>query len=226
MYPDTLLVACLPIGAAANSAEWLTNDASAIYRALDPVDFPADLLSRVYKIYRDTYEAYGPPLIEDEDELLEYDRFVLFFEEGTKVSVTTVHASKLIAVAVFRVKEVGLKGGMRASDGSKAGRTSVKRFAVSSYCAQRVFGEISGRLEKAILHEVPTIPVRCALLVLAALGKVGTPTKNDHYTRLIEPIGVQEKVMVGDPLVPPGPGNSGSELEHKSEAPATEPEDQ
>ncbi len=187
-------IAKLSLGQAAEGAEWLVDDKSENYVPMDAVDLPDEYLERVFELYQKTYSGYGEPFITDAFQLFKYHRWILIFKgEGDG-------AKNIVAFALFTESDNGLKGGLKGSDLERSSRAAVKSFAIGSYSANGVYGEISGRLEKAIVESVPVVAFAIARDVLANQGKEIQQTKDNHYTREIRNIGVVEKIMVGRPI--------------------------
>jgi hypothetical protein len=196
---DRFLVASLTLAQASEPADWLADETSAHYEAIDPTDLDDASVLRVFELYQATYRALGEPFLKDPYALFKYDRWVLFYASDD-------HSPKsLVACALFDVTSCGLKGRFKASDLSPQGRSAVKAFAVASYNAQGVFGEVSDKLEAAILDKVRVVPFEDARRVLKKLGHVVEDAGQEHYARSIHGEQVT-KVMVGYPHVPDDEG--------------------
>jgi hypothetical protein len=190
-------IARLRIDEAFAHPTWLTDDASARYQVLeDALDVPEEYVERVFELYQKTYQSYGPPRFTDSRQLLKYDRWILFFEGDDH------DAKHMIAFALLGSTEEGLKAGLRGSDLSLRARAAVKAFAIGSYNTPGVYGEISERLEAAIIAEVPVVPFMVARTILVGHGKDIQRVADDdeHYTRELRNIGRVPKIMVGRPL--------------------------
>jgi hypothetical protein len=189
------LVARLSLEAATANADWIADDTHECYDEIDPIDFEQEA-KRVFELYLRTYSDLGPPFVTEADQLFKYNRWVLFYADGSTA------ASDIIACALFDVTDCGIKGRLKASDLSSAGRLATKDFAIASYNAPKVFGEVSGRLERAISDRVRIVDFARAKRVMKRLGHDIEPVKSGpHYERTIHGERVQ-KLMVGDPIVP------------------------
>lgn len=200
MNDGALLVARLPTGQTAKSADWLTDDHDRRYQATDPLDLPEGVLDRVYELYRKAYARLSPrPLISERDQLLTYNRWILLVS-GPSSPRRTPAPEKIDGFALLKVKDAGLKVGLLATDGSPDAKRALVRFAIRCYNTPGVFGEVSPPLETRIAGEVPIVPFRDAIRILKRLGKVDVrKTWGEHYKRRIGRLGVIEKLMVGRP---------------------------
>jgi hypothetical protein len=180
-----------------DDAHWLVDDTDSRYAEMDALDVSPDTINRVFEIYRLAYSGLNnTPLIAEPNALLAYNRWILLREASTAEGPGPV-----AAFALFKVKAMGLKAGLKASDGQRASKRAIIRFAIASYNAPGVFGEISPPLETKLAGDVPVVPVDVALDVLARLGKRDVrPTHSNHYTRRIGALGEVEKLMVGYPV--------------------------
>jgi len=194
------LVACIRVEETSRSLQWLTNDADSRYTAFDPIDLPDNTLRRVFRLYQNTYrDLSAQPLISKDVGLLKYNRWILFCKEHVDPE-SLPEDSDIVGFALAGVKAPGLKIGLMGHDGSKEGKHGVIRFAIGSFNAKDVFGEVSPPIETIVVQSVPAVEFGDAENVLRQLGKTDVrQTTGNHYTRAIGAIGSVEKLMVGKP---------------------------
>ena len=201
MDSGLFLVASVHVDDVDTDAGWLTDDDDVRYRKINPIDID-EVRDRVYEMYRGTYAGFSAqPLIPSSHGLMKYARWILF----SKVQVpagegVTITADDISAFALFKVTNPGLKAGLKGHDDSPEARRAIVRFAVRSFNADGIFGEVSPPIEDRIRRDVPVVPFEVAREVLEQLGKFDTKADGDeHYTRRIGNLGVVRKLMVGRP---------------------------
>ncbi len=189
--------ALLPLPHATETADWIVIDHDKKYQNVDVLDFPQELTNQVFDLFEKTYRRYIKKntklLISHSDGLLKYNRWILFYRKDDP-------EKKIVSFFLFRTTDFGLKSGLTGSDGTKEGKKSVISFKIKSFNTFGGFGEISGRLEKLIINDVPVVEFEVAKNILKQLGKTDVvKTTNNHYSREIGNLGIVEKIMVGLP---------------------------
>lgn len=202
MDSHLFLYAKIPLASGNTNTQWLTLDNSLHYVNCDILDFsfsPAKYLSQVFDLYRHAYAQYidkgVEPLITEKEQLLKYNRWVLFHHPDDP--------DVIVGFTLFRTTPCGLKSalGGRLSTVAGAGKMLLL-FKIDAFHVAGIFGEISGALEKAIIKQVPVVPFITARKVLEVLGKRDVVVVgDDHYSRVIGHLGCMTKVMVGRPLL-------------------------
>jgi len=192
--------ALLPISFVKEKANWIVIDNSINYTSVDILDFPLELKDQVFAVYENTYKQYINTtknlLIPEPDGLFEYNRWILFYDDQDS-------DKKVISFLLFKTTNFGLKSGLTGSNGSYMGRKSVISFNINSFNSEGCYGEISDKLEDAILKHVPIVDFVIAKKILTYLGKLDVVQKEDnHYSREIGNLGILTKIMVGIPILP------------------------
>jgi len=191
--------ALIPLSLAKKPADWLLDDESEHYFDTDILDMPEELVNVVFSQYQASYENVDetprPKLIQDADGLFKYNRWILFYEDNDPNQT-------VICFCLYKTTDFGLKSTLGGSDGSKAGKRCMLTFKTTAFNTDGVYGEISGPLERCIIHDVPVVPIEKTKKLLNELGKTGIEECDDnHYSRIIGSLGSIEKIMVGKPHI-------------------------
>jgi hypothetical protein len=133
-----------------------------------------------------TYTKLGLK-ITNKNELLEYDVWELYLDDGTP-----------IAFSVFTTKSFGLKAGFSGSNGSSDGKRAIVTSMLRYFHLPGYYAEVSHKPEE--LARSYNAPVVCATFASKVLGKPVTIEEDGlHYTRMLGGVGRVTKVLVGMP---------------------------
>ncbi|MCP4049985.1 MAG: hypothetical protein GY730_04695 [bacterium] len=182
-----------------NDLSWLNEDNSENYFKVDILgeDF-SKVANDVFNIYKNVYTLLFPKLkllFETPEALYDYNRWILFTNSDGKIN----------GFCLLSVTDFGLKSCLLGADRDcNASKSSVVSFKKAMLNDSNSFGEVSGRLKKAIINDVPIVKVEHAIMLLESLGKSrAVPTTNEnHYERELRNVGKVEKLMVGKPSLP------------------------
>jgi hypothetical protein len=125
--------------------------------------------------------------------LFKYNRWILVINEK----------NKRVGFVLGKATEFGFKVSLLGHDGSDEGKQAIIDFLKKAFNVEGVYGEVSHGVEQVVAGHAPLVPTDIALTVLSP--KEIKPSKDGHhYKRKIMPLsGLQEKVMVGKPIVDP-----------------------
>ncbi len=173
--------------------EWLT-EGKGHFKNIDAIDFPDDIKSRAWEIYRKAYSRItGPLLKNDEDDLLVYRRWVVIVDEN----------SECVAIALLKEHDHGLKLGLTAADmDNTEARGVLVTFLRRIFNEPGVFGEVSPPLEMVLQGHVPVVEAEKAVRILGPEKGALSLEDGIHHKRTIGKIGEVEKKMVGRPVAP------------------------
>ncbi len=197
MNKDTLLVARVVVAEVEGEGlQWVATTA-APYESLDNVDVSKEELGILYGMYRRTYASVNQRLnLRNQDQFFEYRRWILVADS----------AGRVIAFAMFKPTECGLKLGVVAHDSSDDAKGVVKTILRKTLKVDGVFAEVSDGVERVVEKEVPVLSRSDAKKVMRALGKEilrADEVSSCHYQREITNVGMKTKLLVGKPKVPP-----------------------
>lgn len=150
------------------------------------------VLIPVWDMYKTSYAKIGLSVSSIQG-LLKYDIWEVFFSDKGP-----------IAFNLYKSTSFGLKTGLLGSNGAD-GKPVIKHHIKARYLRSGVYGEVSHAVER-LTANVVTI---CAVSVPTVLGKPVAPDEDGvHYTRNIQGVGPQRKVMRGTPKgIPPMDGS-------------------
>jgi hypothetical protein len=133
-----------------------------------------------------TYAKIGL-IVDQPRELYEYDSWELFNDDGAWV-----------AFVLSKTTPFGQKLGLAGSDGSRAGRTAVKKYVADSFFDAGRYAEVSHRMEELAIEA--GAPIVCAAYARDVLNKNVVPASDGvHYRRVIKGVGEVTKVIIGNP---------------------------
>ncbi len=146
-----------------------------------------EVVSAVWAMVQATYAKIGL-IINQPRELYEYDNWELFNEDG-----------EWVAFVLSKTTPFGQKLGLAGSDGSRAGRTAVKKYVADGFFDVGRYAEVSHRMEELAFEA--GAPVVCAMYAQDVLNKKVEPAYDGiHYRRTIKNIGDVTKVIIGLPF--------------------------
>lgn len=146
-----------------------------------------EVVSAVWAMVQATYAKIGL-IVDQPRELYEYDNWELFDDDGTWV-----------AFVLSKTTPFGQKLGLAGSDGSRAGRTAVKKYVADSFFDGGRYAEVSHRMEELAFEA--GAPIVCAVYARNVLNKNVEPAPDGiHYRRAIKGIGDTTKVIIGLPF--------------------------
>jgi len=143
-------------------------------------------VSVVWAMVQATYAKIGL-IVDQPHELYEYDTWELFNDDGAWV-----------AFVLSKTTPFGQKLGLAGSNGSRAGRTAVKKYVADSFFDVGRYAEVSHRMEELAIEA--GAPIVCAAYARDVLNKPVVPASDGvHYRREIKGVGEVTKVIIGNP---------------------------
>ena len=157
------------------------------WREVSPRGLSQETLDRVWDMYKNSYAKIGLKVSSIGEMVSEYDAWRLAYDGEVPV-----------AFSVGTKTSFGVKSGLSGSDGTPAGKDSIKSLLSTIYKQPGFYSEVSHAVEH--IAAKAGAPAVCAVYVPNIIKKQIEPADDGiHYSRILGGVGNVTKILVGRP---------------------------